>query len=407
MGTTSPQFDRTTTATTVATAFSFAIAGRTFLITGVSPTGIGGATAQALATQKPKLLILSGRRSDPVSQVITSIHTQDPHVNCRWLPLDLSSPASVRSAADILLLDSMVPAIDVLINNAGMAVAPGRTISEATGAEIQFATNHLGHFLLTKLLMPKLRGAPLSSLPSSDITSSNKASSGRKAATRIINLSSNAHFYSPVRFSDINWRKPDAEIPEPERPNWDFINARALEDRPENGQAKEPALDKHYVPMGAYGQSKTANILFTLGLNQRYYSSSPPSPGSSQTNDEAKRGKIASFAVHPGVIRTDLFRNLGGQENQDKRFRKLNKDWKSLNQGAATTLVAALDPALTDEDVNEGLMRELEGEEGVGVPFYLSDCQIAQRCAPYARDAKMADSLWRLSEKLLVQDGLR
>ncbi|KAL8741693.1 MAG: hypothetical protein Q9190_005733 [Brigantiaea leucoxantha] len=427
MATTYPEFNQTTNATAVAAAFPSAIANRTFLITGVSSGGIGGATAIALATQNPKLLILSGRRPDPVSQVISLIHAQHPHVPCRWLPLDLSSTSSVRSAADSLLLDSTVPAIDVLINNAGMASPPQRTICEGTGVEIQFSTNHLGHFLLTKMLMPKLIGAAASGLSQPHNSLLNRADRSNEAATRIVNLSSNGHNYSPVRFSDLNWTKSDAELPESERPNRKFINARAMadkaEDRPSGdleGSSKitNETENDPYIPVGGYGQSKTANMLFTLGLNRRYYSTSPTFPSSHasthhsqvktrQGNDIGEHVKIASFAVHPGVIRTDLFRTLGSQDQQDKMFKSLRpvNEWKSLDQGAATTLVAALDPALTNEAKGVGPMTEIEDEKGVKVGFYLSDCQLAPTCAPWGRDVRMAERLWELSEGLMSQES--
>ncbi|KAI4215639.1 MAG: hypothetical protein LQ351_002108 [Letrouitia transgressa] len=370
MGTAGFSFDAATTATTVAAAFPSEIANRTFLVTGVSPTGIGSATALALAQHGPKLLILSGRKEEPVSEVIAQIHSTHSKVLCRWLPLDLSSPYSIRSAASSLLQDPTIPAIDVLINNAGTGSQPTRTVSAAfKDVEIQFATNHLGHFLLTRLLLPKLLASAADGL----------------GMTRIVNLSSNGHRYSPVRFSDLNWTKADDDLPPPERPNRIFINERrmaeqqaaALNDTFPTPHGDAEGEGKHYVPMGAYGQSKTANLLFTVALNRHLLPQS-----------------IYSFAVHPGVIRTSLFRNLGNEEEQDEIFRRLRKEWKTLDQGAATTLVAALDPKLDPTTC---------GNDG-SVGYYLSDCQVMPGgCAEWARNEGMAERLWEMSEELVEE----
>ncbi|KAL9608876.1 MAG: hypothetical protein Q9167_006312 [Letrouitia subvulpina] len=368
MSTVFSYFDNTTTATTVAAAFRSAITNRTFLITGVSPTGIGGATALALAQHDPKLLILSGRRPEPVSDIITQIHYTHSKVPCRWLPLDLASPNSIRSAASSLLQDPTISAIDVLINNAGTGSQPSRTVSAGfNDVEIQFATNHLGHFLLTHLLLPKLLASAAGSL----------------GVTRIVNLSSNGHKYSPIRFSDINWTKPDDDLPPAERPNRVFINERRMAEQQAtnpNDTFSTPHADaknenEHYNPMGAYGQSKTANLLFTVALNQYLLSHG-----------------VFSFAVHPGVIRTSLFRNLGNEKEQDDIFRRLRKEWKTLDQGAATTLVAALDPQLDPMTC---------GNDG-SVGYYLSDCQVMPGgCAEWARDHTMAERLWEMSKELV------
>jgi NAD(P)-dependent dehydrogenase (short-subunit alcohol dehydrogenase family) len=122
----------------------------------------------------------------------------------------------------------------------------------------------------------------------------------------------------------------------------------------------------------AYGQSKTANVLFSVSLNHRLY----------------KKYGIRSYALHPGTIFTDLWRHT------DKEFVEKVKDsrdangtvFKTLEQGCSTTLVAALDPKLSNV------------EEGMGI--YLDDCQFAEP-SPWAKDDEAAEKLWDISERLV------
>ncbi|KAK9233847.1 hypothetical protein V1525DRAFT_115672 [Lipomyces kononenkoae] len=202
-----------------------------------------------------------------------------------------------------------------------MAVKDFETSKE--GIEIQFATNHIGHFLLTNLLMPKLEAA--------------------SPGARIINVSSGGYVLSEVRFDDLNF---------------------------EDG--------KSYIPWLGYAQSKTANILFTVGLAAML----------------KKRG-IYSFSLHPGLIfGTNLGLHLDEESFKvlaeiglERGFPTLVEDErpKSLSEGCATGLVAALDDSL-------------EGKSGA----YLSDCVI-ETPMEYARDSDNAEKLWLLSEELIGQ----
>ncbi len=330
-----PGFDRTTNASRVAASFGSSIRGRVFLITGVSANGIGGATAKALATESPKLLILTGRSPNRVEPVISEIQSSYPNVPCRFLKLDLASQSSVRkAAAEVATYDDN---IDTLINNAGVANLPERTFSEQ-GVELNFATNHLGHFLFTNLLIPKLAAAAKSSKPGS---------------VRVINLASSAHRYGPVRFSDINFDKPKDALPEKEQPNYELLSQWG-------------PIDKAYIFMAAYAQSKTANILFTTSCNQ----------------NQRFRG-IPSFAVNPGVVNTDVLRHLSPEVRRAAEQRLANL-WQTLEQGASTTLVAALDPALKVEDGRS----------------YLSNCQLTEAEA-WATDVSAAEKLWAMSEEMI------
>jgi len=233
--------------------------------------------------------------------------------------LDLASLEQVRaSAANIL---ERANRIHLLINNAGTMATPfGHT---ADGFETQFGTNHLGHFLLTALLMPALLAA---------------------APARVVALSSIGHRRSDVHLDDLNY-------------------------------AQRP-----YDKWDAYGQSKTANALFAVGLTRRY----------------SARGVTAN-AVHPGGILTNLQRFLPREEQiamgwMDEQG-NVNPGFKSPQQGAATSVWAAVGPELDGigglylEDVREALPYD------PATPFtgYM----------PYARDPERADALWSASERLV------
>jgi NAD(P)-dependent dehydrogenase (short-subunit alcohol dehydrogenase family) len=345
-----PKFGFDTTAFEVADVFPDAIKGRTIIVTGVSHGGIGGATVKALAAHSPRLLICSGRNPDKVNAVIDELQETYPDVKYRFLNMDLSSQASVRNAAAEILGDDDVEAIDILINNAGVMDIQERTLSP-DGIEMQFATNHIGPFLFTNLVMPKLISAAAKTSPPS-------------ANTRIINVSSLAYVFGPVRFSDYNFSKPLDQIPEAEWPQMDRLRQLgALEDNP-----------APYIPFAAYAQSKTASILYSLSLTAKL----------------ATKYNIISFALHPGSISTELQRNSDPQKLADLRRRSGGMRIKTLESGASTTLVAALDPTLKAANVKDGS------------GLYLDNCQKGT-LEPWAKDPEAAEKLWRLSEELVGQ----
>jgi NAD(P)-dependent dehydrogenase (short-subunit alcohol dehydrogenase family) len=220
--------------------------------------------------------------------------------------LELSDLNSVHAAAaDIARRHGQ---IDLLINNAGVMATPlART---AQGFELQLGTNHLGHFAFTNALLDRLH-----------------------AGSRIVNLTSRGHLVSGMRWDDPNFRDVSA-----------------------------------YDKFVAYGQSKTANVLFTVELERRLGATG-----------------IHAFAVHPGVIITDLGRHVTAADM---------KAWGTLvpvdvGHGAATTVWAATSPAL----------------DGLG-GIYLEDCGIAEPFvkgtpggyAPHAVDPEQAARLWDWSE---------
>ncbi|KAF1918294.1 hypothetical protein BDU57DRAFT_446811 [Ampelomyces quisqualis] len=334
---THPEWNKKTGGLEVAKAFAHQIRGKNVLITGVSPESIGSSIALSLASQAPQLLILASRTSSKLEEVLKTVRKQHLDVHIAIVSLDLMSQESVRDAAKEIA--SLADRLDLIINNAGAMTQQRTTTKE--GIEGQFGACHIGHFLLTNLLVPQLLAAAKSNSP---------------GATRVINLTSLGHRISPVRFSDYNLTGKD--VPPEEK------NPGSLPPMFEENEADG------YNGWVAYGQAKTANILFSIGLNEKL------------------RGKgVSSYAVHPGcnvAIWTGLSRNL--DEEGEAAIRKTSTFWKNRNQGAATVIVAALDPVL---DESKGVL--------------LHDCQMCD-AAPHATDAKMVEKLWSLSEKLVKSE---
>ncbi|KIW89224.1 uncharacterized protein Z519_10077 [Cladophialophora bantiana CBS 173.52] len=201
-------FVRATTGVEVVTELADQVKGKTFVITGGSDKGLGAETAIALAQANPAHLVLTARAQTRVDPVIARIKDLNPSIKATFTPIELDDFDSVRCAADTI--NNSVDKIDCLINNAGiMAVDEYKT--NKTGIELQFATNHLGHFLLTKILMPKILAAG--------------------PGARIVNLTSLCYKIGPVCFD-----------------NYNFTDG------------------KEYDPWSGYGQAKTSSILFSCAL---------------------------------------------------------------------------------------------------------------------------------------------
>ncbi|GJN73800.1 hypothetical protein PLICBS_007883 [Purpureocillium lilacinum] len=312
----SPQFSFSTEGGDVVRALKTEVKGKTFLVTGPTPGSIGAETAATLATGAPACIILVGRSLSSAQATIDRIKTTDSNVNVKFFEADLSSVEAVRSAADSILASADIPVIHAMINNAGIMVPPYSLTTD--GFESQFAINHLSHFLLTNKLMPKLLAA---------------------GSARVVNVSSIGNCYSGI--------------------NWDDVQ-----------------FSSGYTPQKAYGQSKTAQILFTVALNKRYGS----------------RG-IRSFALDPGSVQTGLAKHITPEIAADMALKITGKSLaearaarrKTVPQGCATSLVAALDPTL---------------EGGI----FLVDCQISSGpniVAPWSLDEAAADRCWSLSEGLV------
>ncbi len=270
----------------------------------------------------------------------------------RALRLDLSSQKGVRDAAATLLSWNDVPEINILVNNAAVMNLPERTLSE-DGLEMQFATNHIGHFLFTCLIVPKLIKA---------------AENSPKGAARVINVSSLSPTTAGMRWSDINFEKINKTLPKEEQPPYGMHRTWG---------AIEPE-EKSYLPLEGYNQSKVANVLFSIALNKRLY----------------QKYGILSIALHPGIIQTELSRYAAPEtlKAMGEFLKKGDLYIKTLGAGASTTIVAATDPGL-------GMPRERDGKENWGA--YLIDCQISDKADPRAVSSKEAEKLWTLSEELV------
>ncbi|KAI1637837.1 hypothetical protein F4809DRAFT_602837 [Biscogniauxia mediterranea] len=331
MMTSNPDWGEKTSGLEVAKRYAQYLRGKNVVITGVAPGGVGEGTAMAFASQNPGALVLVSRTKTKLETVADSIRKSYPDVEVHTVVMDLASQDSIRKAAAEIA--KIIPKLDILVNNAGATYRLRQWTAEKI--EMQFGANHIGPFLFTKLLFPLLKAA---------------AGGSPAGATRVINLSSHGHRLSTIRFHDYNME--GKEIPPEEQPFSPMPPAFAK------------AQEDGYLSTIAYSQSKTANILFTLSLQQH-----------------AAATGIMSYAVHPGGVNSHL-----GREHDEEvadAISKTAKYWKNSDEGSSTSLVAALDPALNE---TRGL--------------YLADCQFFP-CADYAMDPKIAERLWSLSEDLI------
>jgi NAD(P)-dependent dehydrogenase (short-subunit alcohol dehydrogenase family) len=237
------------------------------------------------------------------------------------IELDLASLASVRASADALV--AAAKPFDLVIANAGVMACPKGTTKD--GFETQFGTNHLGHFVFVNRIAPLM-----------------------KSGSRLVNLSSAGH-----RFSDVDLDDPNFE--------------------------RTP-----YTEFGAYGRSKTANVLFAVEFDRRHKS----------------RG-VRATAVHPGGIQTELGRYMTDEVRQ-QLIQSINANrpagapefkFKTVPQGAATTVWA-------------GVVAPADAVGG----HYCEDCHVAEiiddpnfrgGVRPYALDPARAKALWAKSEKMV------
>ena len=305
------KFGAGTTASEVAEGID--LGGRVALVTGGS-SGLGQETARVLAARGAHV-ILTARDLPKGEAVAAAIRASTGNQHVEVEELELGSLKDIRAFASRFL--ARHPTLHILVNNAGvMACPPART---ADGFELQFGSNHIGHFLTTCLLAPALR---------------------RGAPSRVVSVSSRGHHMSPVVFDDIQFER-----------------------RP-------------YDKWLAYGQSKTANVLFAVGLERRL----------------GARGVHAN-ALHPGGIMTELSRHLEQKDFEFLQTRTRGMNFKTVEAGAATSVFAGTAP-------------ELEGRGGL----YLEDCHVAAvNDAPdagagvksYAQDPRNAERLWDVSETLV------
>ncbi|KAL9059525.1 MAG: hypothetical protein Q9206_001442, partial [Seirophora lacunosa] len=200
-------------------------------------TGLGKEAVLQLAKHHPLQIFLAARTKSKGEAAVADVKKAVPSASVTYLRLDLCSFESISAAAQEVKSHSS--RLDVLMNNAGIMATPFAESQE--GYETQFGTNHMGHFLLTKELLPILLSTAKEE--GSDV--------------RIVNLTSEGHNLAPSQ-----------------------------------GIVFDAAKLKTYGPWARYGHSKLANILFTKELARRYPS-------------------ITSIAVHPGLIHTELYDEVG------------------------------------------------------------------------------------------------
>jgi NAD(P)-dependent dehydrogenase (short-subunit alcohol dehydrogenase family) len=300
--------------------------GKRILVTGVS-AGLGVETARSLAAHGAHV-VGAARDLIKAEGATAQVRTEAAKNggNFELVELDLASLKSVRACADQLVAKG--EPFDVIIANAGVMATPfGHT---ADGFETQFGTNHLGHFVLV-----------------------NRIAALMGAGSRLINLSSSGH-----RFSNVDLEDP--------------------------GFQRTP-----YEPFVAYGRSKTANILFAVGFDER----------------GRERGVRAS-AVHPGGIQTELGRHLN-QDQLQSMVEQMNKQlaaegkapfqWKTIPQGAATSVWAGV--VAPADQVGGQYCENCHVGHVVADDVIIS--AISEGVRGYALDSRNAAALWKKSEEMV------
>ncbi|KAJ7084520.1 hypothetical protein B0H15DRAFT_848053 [Mycena belliarum] len=318
-----PTFSFTTTAEEVADVLSAEIKGKNVLITGTSLNGIGFEAARVIG-KHANLVVITGYSDERLKLSEDAIKKDSPSANIRRLTLDLSSFAAVRKAA--AEVNAYLEPLHVLINNAASAGGPFKLTVDKL--ETQMETGHLGPFLFTKLLVPKLLAAGTESY-----------------VPRVVFVSSAAHAIGTGP-NLVTVAHPDAAS---------------------------------YTLFETYTQVKSANILTARELARR------------------SDGRINAYSLHPGTIYTNIMQkeesiaNLKGTgllTLDGKPSTERIPDWKTIPQGAATTVAAAFDPRLNDKS-----------------GAYLDDSTEANhKLAPHIREPGSAEKLWAVSEEVIGEE---
>ncbi|KAJ7069382.1 hypothetical protein C8F01DRAFT_1112466 [Mycena amicta] len=317
-----PTFSFSNTADEVASGLASEIKGKNVLITGTSMNGIGFETARAIA-KYASLVVITGYNAERLKLSGEAIKKEFPAANIRTLVLDLSSFDAVRKAATEV--NSYSEPLHVLINNA--AATDGVYTLTVDNLEIQMAAGHFGPFLFTKLLYPKLL-----------------ASATATWIPRIV-------FVASVQHTLRNGVPLETE---------EFARGHGGGD------------DDGVRLFMRYGEVKSANVLTAREFARRAGS------------------KARVYSLDPGAIVTNAFRKgfqpalqgLGILDTEGKPNPDSPMVWKTLQQGGATTVVAAFDPRINDQS-----------------GAYLIDCVPAEeRVAPHSSDMDRAKRLWELTE---------
>jgi len=283
--------------------------GKIAVVTGAN-SGLGFETTRELIRAGVEV-VLACRSERRGREALGQIQDETPGAKLRFVRLDLGDLESVRHF--VWQFNSHYKHLDLLINNAGIMMLPKGETHQ--GFEQHFGVNHLGHFALTGLLLSRLLKAE---------------------AARVVTLSSIAHKIGLLHLEDLHYQT------------------------------------RHYSKLGAYTQSKLANLLFSLELQRRF---------------EAKGVNIISVAAHPGISNSKLSRHLFFL-----RFGGKLIEMKSA-QGALSTLRAA-----TADDVEGG---EYYGPGGFGeLRGYPQRVQPSES----ARSLEDAQALWEISEELTKID---
>jgi len=290
--------------------------GQRALVTGAS-SGLGAETARAL-TAAGAVVTLAVRNADAGAAAAEQIAMSTGRPRPQVRPLDLADPTSIAA-----FLRHWSAPLDILVNNAGVVTAGLERTPQ--GWELQFATNHLGHFVLAVGLHPHLAAA-----------------AAVRGGSRVVALSSTAHMRAPVDFNDIHFR------------------------------------DRTYDPQIAYAQAKTANSLFAVEATRRW-----------------QRDGIVANAVNPGGVATGLQRNFSDAQRESLAAAEAAGifTYKTIGQGAATTLVAAV--ALEFEGVGGRYLDDCR--EAYTVPDDASLAEHPHGVKQWALDHEAAHRLWRRS----------
>jgi NAD(P)-dependent dehydrogenase (short-subunit alcohol dehydrogenase family) len=311
----------------------------TDVIRGIDLTGkVGIVTGgySGLGRETVRILLAAGARVFiPARDVARAKAALEGVGGAEVVPMDLLDSGSISTFAN-RFSETGLP-LHILVTSAGIMAVPELT-RDARGHELQFATNHLGHFQLATRLWPALM---------------------RAQGARIVSLSSRGHRLSPVVFDDIDF-----------------------EHRP-------------YDPWAAYGQSKTANILFAVELDRR-----------------GEKDGMRAFAVHPGRIfetglakhlSLDALKGLGAVSEEGTPVIDPTKGDKTTEQGAATQVWCATSPRLAGlggvycEDCDIAQLQQRQGEGGVATEAGAGRAGVW----PHAVDREAAARLWSISEQML------